>query len=89
MVRAVRADWQARPLPLPTRVVLAGDERYVSNGAARGFVAAQQALGAVLEATTLPGVPHEMLTPYENVGRQMTWLAGLEDTIVAGVAGHR
>jgi alpha-beta hydrolase superfamily lysophospholipase len=89
LARAVRSDWQDRALPLPTLLLIAGTERYVSNEAALGFAAAQGLLGAPLVATVLPGVPHEMLTPYENVGRNMDWLPGLEALVVAGVTGTR
>jgi pimeloyl-ACP methyl ester carboxylesterase len=87
LVRAVRADWQDRPLPVRVGILLAGDERYVSNAAAGRFAARQQALGAPVSIGTLPGVPHEMLTPFENVGRDMTWLGGLEAAVLAAVAG--
>lgn len=87
LARAVRTDWGKRPLPLPVYVVVAGDERYVSNAATLDFVAGQRALGAAVSVRMLDGVPHEMLTPYENVGREMTWLAGLQEAIVAAAGG--
>jgi dienelactone hydrolase len=89
LARATRADWQDRALPLPTLVVLAGHEHYVSSPAALRFVARQQDLGAAIEVTTLPGVPHEMLTPYENVGREMGWLEYLEAAVTGAVAARQ
>jgi dienelactone hydrolase len=89
LARAVRADWEARPLPVPTWVWLAGDEHYVSNPAARRFVLRQQELGAAIEVATLPAVPHEMLTAFENVGQEMDWLDDLEQAVAAAVAGRR
>jgi hypothetical protein len=74
LARAARADWEDRPLPVPASVVLAGDEHYVSNAVALRFMARQQELGAAIELTTLPAVPNEMLTPFENIGREMGWL---------------
>jgi alpha-beta hydrolase superfamily lysophospholipase len=88
LARAVRADWERRALPLPTVIVLAGDERYVSNAAASRFAAAQQSFGASIVSKTLTVAPHEMLTPYENGGRVMTWLPELQDVIIGGVTGE-
>ncbi|MBL8225203.1 MAG: alpha/beta fold hydrolase [Chromatiales bacterium] len=89
LARATRADWEARALPLATRVVLAGGEHYVSNPAALRFVERQRELGATIDVTTLPAVPHEMLTRFENVGQEMPWLEELEAAVTAAVAGGR
>jgi pimeloyl-ACP methyl ester carboxylesterase len=87
LARALRGDWGRRRLPLPVHVFVAGDERYVSNAATLGFVAGQRALGAAVSVSMLEAVPHEMLTPYENVGREMTWLPGLQEAVLTAVGG--
>jgi len=69
--------YRERPWAKPTQIVGAGDEKYISNDALVRFIELQRASGPV-ELCFLPDtVPHEMLTPYENVGREMHWLEDL------------
>lgn len=63
-----------QPLSLPIQVILADDDVVVSNRAIERLVEAQRAHGPVGKCVLVGGVPHEVLTPYENVGREMVWL---------------
>jgi alpha-beta hydrolase superfamily lysophospholipase len=65
---------EERPLSLPIQVILADDDKVVSNSAIERLVKEQRAHGPVAACVLNGGVPHEVLTPYENVGREMTWL---------------
>ncbi len=71
------------PLQLPIQVIAAGAEKYVSNTQIAELVAQQREHGPVSFCTLPVDVPHEMLSPYENTGRQMYWLEGL----LAGAVG--
>ncbi|MGI9343530.1 MAG: alpha/beta hydrolase [Gammaproteobacteria bacterium] len=73
---------EERPLTLPTQIVGAGDEKYVSNRRLTSFAETER-LTAPVELCFLPDdVPHEMLTPYENIGRDMYWLDDLMQGLV-------
>ncbi len=68
-------DWRSsRPLSLPIQVILADEDVIVSNAAIEDLVQQQREFGPVSACTLTGGVPHEILTPYENVGREMVWL---------------
>ena len=71
---------------MPTQIVGAGDERYVSNSRLTRF-AETESLAAPVALCFLPDdVPHEMLTPYENIGRDMYWLDDLLQGLIRFVA---
>jgi len=77
MIRLERQnrDWnQERPLTLPIQVILADEDVVVSGEAAKELVEAQRAHGEITLCMLTGGVPHEILTPYENAGREMFWL---------------
>lgn len=77
---------EERPLAVPTQIVGAGDEKYVSNSRLTRFAETER-LAAPVELCFLPDdVPHEMLTPYENIGRDMYWLEGLLQSLIDFVA---
>jgi len=70
-------EWsQEQPLGLPIQVILANDDVVVSNRAIEKLVEAQRAHGPVTKCVLAGEVPHEVMTPYENVGREMVWLDG-------------
>ena len=86
LVRQNLAGYSATPLTVPIQIVAAGDERYVSNDRITAF-ARQQAPGGHVALQVMPaGVPHEMLTPYENGDREMFWLDALLQASVRYVA---
>jgi len=79
MIRLERQnrEWsREQPLALPTQVILADEDKVVSNTAIEQLVEEQRAHGPVAACVLSGGVPHEILTPYENVGREMVWLDG-------------
>lgn len=83
-------DWQARrPLHLPIQVVLGDDDHIVSNPAVMALAAAQRPQAPVAVCVLAGGVPHELLTPYENVGRPMHWLPRLTEITTGFIAGGR
>ena len=68
-------EWQRKtPLALPLFVILADNDVVVSNPAIREFVDLQSEHGSIELCELTGGVPHEILTPYENAGREMFWL---------------
>ena len=86
LVRQNLAGYSATPLTVPMQIFATGDERYVSNDRITAF-ARQQSLGGQATLQAMPaGVPHEMLTPYENGGREMFWLDALLQASVRYVA---
>jgi alpha-beta hydrolase superfamily lysophospholipase len=85
-LEAQNRDWLADLSPaLPTQIIAAGDEPYVSNRRIRRFVERQRDQGGTVDFCLLANVPHEVLTPYENLGRDMHWLGGVLDGIRAYV----
>ncbi len=77
MIRLERQNraWQIdRPLSLPMQIIIADEDVVVSGEATKELVAMQSAHGEVTLCTLNGGVPHEILTPYENAGREMFWL---------------
>ena len=63
-----------RPLTLPIQGILADEDVVVSTKATKKLATAQRAHGEVTLCMLTGGVPHEILTPYENAGREMFWL---------------
>ncbi len=66
-----------QPLSNPVQVVAAGDDDYVSNDRIADYASAQAEFGPISLCYMPADVPHEMLTPYENAGRDMYWLEPL------------
>lgn len=66
-----------RPVSRPVQVVVAGGDTIIDNQAIEDFVAAQMAHGSIVACHLPADVPHEILTPYENIGREMYWLDAL------------
>jgi pimeloyl-ACP methyl ester carboxylesterase len=64
------------------QIVGAGDERYISNDQLVSFTEQQRQNGPISLCFMPDDVPHEMLSTYENVGRDMYWLAELLDDAV-------
>jgi alpha-beta hydrolase superfamily lysophospholipase len=83
-----RHMYRQAPITLPLQIIAAGDEKYVSNEKIIEFTENQRANGPVGLCFLPDDVPHEMLTPFENEGKQMYWLAallkGVTDFIVSG-----
>ncbi|MDJ0927071.1 MAG: alpha/beta fold hydrolase [Gammaproteobacteria bacterium] len=68
-------DWgRKQRLSLPIQVIVADADSVISNGAIEALVADQRQYGPVELCMLRGGVPHEILTPYENVEREMHWL---------------
>lgn len=72
-----RQLYARQPLSNPIQVVAAGDDNYVSNHRIADYASAQAEFGPISLCYMPPDVPHEMLTPYENMGRDMYWLEPL------------
>ncbi|MFW2405830.1 MAG: alpha/beta fold hydrolase [Gammaproteobacteria bacterium] len=73
-------------LPMRVQIIGAGDEKYVSNGK-MDELANGEAERENISLCFLPeDVPHEMLTRYENVGREMYWLEGLLGRVAGFIA---
>jgi hypothetical protein len=70
-------------LAMPIQIVGAGDERYISNDQLVSLTEQQRQNGPISLCFMPDDVPHEMLSTYENVGRDMYWLNGLLDNAVA------
>jgi hypothetical protein len=84
-----RELYRRQKLALPIQVVGAGDERYISNGQLVAL-AAQQSKTAPTSVCFMPDdVPHEMLSQYENLGRDMYWLEELLQDSVAFIVKGR
>lgn len=77
LLRQNMAGYRREPIRVPMLVIAAGEERYVSNARIEDFVKRQPDDAAILLCPMPRTVPHEMLTPYENVGREMFWLEGV------------
>jgi pimeloyl-ACP methyl ester carboxylesterase len=77
LVQINRGLYAQQPPMRPTQIVAAGDEDYVSNSRIAEYAQQQRAYGAVSLCYMPDDVPHEMLSPYENQGRDMYWLDGL------------
>ena len=74
--RQNRAWSTKKPLRLPIQVITADGDVVVSNAAIDKQVEQQRQFGTVAVCQLTGDVPHEILTPYENVGREMFWLPG-------------
>ncbi len=72
-----RQLYARQPLSNPIQVVAAGDDNYVSNDRIADYATAQAKFGPISLCYMPADVPHEMLTPYENAGRDMYWLEPL------------
>ncbi len=72
-----RQLYARQPPSNPVQVVAAGDEKYISNHRIADFASAQVEFGPISLCYMPTDVPHEMLTPYENAGRDMYWLEPL------------
>lgn len=81
--------YAGRSLKMPIQVVVAGDEKYVSNARIVDLVAQQSRHGPIALCALPADVPHEMLSPYENTGRRMYWLEGLLDGAVGFIVDGR
>lgn len=79
---------QQQPLRLPIGVILADDDRVVSNDATQELADIQRQHGTVTICMLTGGVPHEILTPYENVGREMFWLPKALEVATDLVSGN-
>lgn len=73
-------------LKKPIQVVGAGDERYISNDQLVSLAERQSRNGPISLCFMPDDVAHEMLSPYENSGKEMYWLADLLDDAVAFIA---
>jgi alpha-beta hydrolase superfamily lysophospholipase len=79
--------WNAeRPLTLPMQAILADADVVVSTEATKKLAEAQRAHGEVTVCMLTGGVPHEILTPYENADREMFWLPQFIEVASAFVA---
>jgi hypothetical protein len=70
-------------LATPIQIVGAGDERYISNNQLVSLTEQQRQNGPISLCFMPDDVPHEMLSAYENVGREMYWLVDLLNNAVA------
>jgi len=83
-------DWlENRPLQLPVQFIVGDEDSVVSKGAIDELAKQQAAIGPVAVCELRGGVPHELLTPYENIGRPMHWLDRLMLTAIRFVADGR
>jgi hypothetical protein len=73
-------------LAMPIQVIGAGDEKYVSNGKISNLANGEIPASSTSLCFLPEDVPHEMLTPHENAGREMHWLEGLLNGLVKFVA---
>lgn len=72
-----RSLWRSRPTGTPIQIIASGDEKFVSNTRIEDFVSRQHAHGPIAACVMPEDVPHELLSPYENIDRQMYWLGDL------------
>ncbi len=77
LVQINRQLYARQPLSNPVQVVTAGGDKYVSNSQIADYASAQVEFGPISLCYMPADVPHEMLTPYENAGRDMYWLEPL------------
>lgn len=89
LVQINRQLYARQPLSNPIQVVTAGDEKYISNDRIADYASAQVDFGPISLCYMPADVPHEMLTPYENSGRDMYWLEPLLVDMAAFVAHGR
>ncbi|HHQ13472.1 MAG TPA: alpha/beta fold hydrolase, partial [Chromatiales bacterium] len=64
-------------LTMPMQLILARGDHTISNEAIREFSRKQIEHGPLGLCYLPEDVPHEVLTPYENIGRKMYWLGEL------------
>jgi len=69
--------YEEHPPTLPIQIIIAGDEKFVSNPRIEKLVEQQRKHGPISLCSLPEDVPHEMLSPYENRERHMHWLDGL------------
>jgi esterase/lipase len=81
------ALYEQESLITPVQIVAAGDENYISNDTIVSFTERQRANGPVSLCFMPADVPHEMLSVYENAGREMYWLDDLLTDAVLFIAG--
>lgn len=67
----------------PIQIVGAGDEHYISNDQLVSLTERQKQNGPISLCIMPDDVAHEMLSSYENVGREMYWLNDLLNDAVA------
>jgi len=84
-----QALYDEHPLKMPIQVIAAGDEKYVSNARIAELVAQQSQHGPISLCSLPADVPHEMLSAYENTGRDMYWLDGLLNGAVGFIVDGR
>jgi pimeloyl-ACP methyl ester carboxylesterase len=84
-----QALYEQQTLKTPVQIVAAGDENYVSNDKITSFTDQQRANGPISLCFMPDDVPHEMLSVYENTGRDMYWLEGLLSNAVRFIADGR
>ncbi len=83
--RALRAE----PLAMPLQVIGVEGDQVISNPRLSEFLDWQSVTGETSACFYPEGVPHAMISPYDNPGMDMYWLDALRADLVAFVAAGR